>query len=306
MRLQYVQAFITLAEELNFRSAAARLCLSQPALTAQIHELERVLAVTLFERNRHGTQLTAAGAMLLPLAETAAAAWGDLIGAAAGAGVAGGRARCRFRVGLVVGGIGPPTWPTLERFQWTRPEIELVVRQLGFHNALDALADDLVDALLLHGPTDDRHAQVVTVGFTRVGVLVGRRSPWAHNETLDEEDIVPLLRYAPPAEMGREFRELWMPERALQPRRATKDLPGHGGISAMIRATALGGAVGFWPAHLTVPASSGTLVRPLEQERWAPLQVAVRRLGTEAEDLVEAARRVIAEHPGRRLADHGV
>lgn len=52
-----------LAEELNFTQAAARLRVSQPALSTQIRDLERELAVKLFERTRGGQQvaLTAAG-----------------------------------------------------------------------------------------------------------------------------------------------------------------------------------------------------------------------------------------------------
>ncbi len=52
-----------LAEELNFTQAAARLRVSQPALSTQIRDLERELAVKLFERTKGGQQvvLTAAG-----------------------------------------------------------------------------------------------------------------------------------------------------------------------------------------------------------------------------------------------------
>lgn len=45
MQLQHLQAFLALAEELNFRLAAARLCLSQLGLSEQLHDLERELGV---------------------------------------------------------------------------------------------------------------------------------------------------------------------------------------------------------------------------------------------------------------------
>ncbi len=48
MRLQHLQAFLALAEELNFRLAAARPCLSQPGLSEQLQDLERELGVRLF------------------------------------------------------------------------------------------------------------------------------------------------------------------------------------------------------------------------------------------------------------------
>ena len=58
MRVEQVRAFVVLAEELNFRRAAARLFVSQPTLTAQLHQLERDLGVVLFDRGPGGTRLT--------------------------------------------------------------------------------------------------------------------------------------------------------------------------------------------------------------------------------------------------------
>jgi len=295
MRLQHLKAFLTLAEELNFRNAAARLCVSQPTLTAHIQELETALGVLVFERGRRGTRLTPEGERLLPFAATAAAALGDLLSAAAAGDSRRLRERRRFRVGLVVGGIGPLTWPTLEAFQWSRPDLELVVRQLGFRNGLAALAGDTVDALLLHGPADDRQAEVTTIGHVRVGVLLGTSHPLAQNGALDAVDVVPLLRYLPPPEMGPQFRRFWVPESPRRLRPPTRALADTGGITDMTRASALGGAVGLWPVHLSVATSSGAVVRPLEQERWAPLQVAVRVRSPEADALVEAAKKVVAQ-----------
>ena len=54
MRVEPARALVALAEELNFRRAAARLFVSQPALTAQLHPLERDLGVTLFDRGPGG------------------------------------------------------------------------------------------------------------------------------------------------------------------------------------------------------------------------------------------------------------
>jgi DNA-binding transcriptional LysR family regulator len=56
---------MAVAEERNFGRAAARLHVSQPPITRQIHMLESELGVLLFERTRWGVNLTPAGEELL-------------------------------------------------------------------------------------------------------------------------------------------------------------------------------------------------------------------------------------------------
>lgn len=58
--------FLAVAEEQHFGRAAQRLNMSQPPLTEQIKVLEQSLKLQLFERSRRGTQLSAAGAAILP------------------------------------------------------------------------------------------------------------------------------------------------------------------------------------------------------------------------------------------------
>jgi DNA-binding transcriptional LysR family regulator len=59
--LRLMRAAVAVAEELNFSRAAARLHVSQPALTKQIQDLEGFLNIKLFERNHQRVTLTDAG-----------------------------------------------------------------------------------------------------------------------------------------------------------------------------------------------------------------------------------------------------
>jgi acetyl esterase/lipase len=65
IELRHLRSFVAVAEELNFGRAAARLYVSQPALSRQIQALERLLGCRLLRRSTHRVELTLAGEALL-------------------------------------------------------------------------------------------------------------------------------------------------------------------------------------------------------------------------------------------------
>src|SRR3954471_14665898 len=65
VEIRHLRAFVAVAEDLNFSRAAARLYLSQPALSRQIRALERLLGCELLRRTTHRVELTIAGSALL-------------------------------------------------------------------------------------------------------------------------------------------------------------------------------------------------------------------------------------------------
>lgn len=65
MDLQRLREFIAVAEYLNFSQAATHLFITQPVLSRHIADLERMLGVQLFVRNKQKVQLTAIGQLFL-------------------------------------------------------------------------------------------------------------------------------------------------------------------------------------------------------------------------------------------------
>ncbi len=99
MDLNLIKCFVAVASEGNLTRASERLHLSQPALSLQLKKLNEQLGLTLFKRTPRGMRLTAHGEQLLPAAERALAAVGDLCGMATGLV---GQVAGRLRIGTIV------------------------------------------------------------------------------------------------------------------------------------------------------------------------------------------------------------
>ena len=137
-QLQYV---VAVAETLGFHKAAERCHVSQPTLSAQVKQLEDVLGVQLFERDRRRVLLTAAGAVVVAHARRVLLEIDDMIAAAkqliepcSGT----------FRIG-VIPTIAPYLLPDVVPAVRARyPKLQLVFRE----EKTDALVADLREGRL--------------------------------------------------------------------------------------------------------------------------------------------------------------
>lgn len=150
--LKRLNAFVTLAEELHFGHAAARLNLTQPPLTLAIKELELEMGAQLFERTKRSVRLTAAGAALLPEARALLAQAERLPGVAqaAAAGIAG-ELRLAF-VSIVDYSFLPDL---LREYARAYPGVRVQLREATTDVQLADLLERRIDVGILLGPIAD-------------------------------------------------------------------------------------------------------------------------------------------------------
>ncbi|MFL9885071.1 LysR family transcriptional regulator [Paraburkholderia agricolaris] len=125
MDLTLLRAFVTVAREGNLTRAAVQLHLTQPAVSLQIKHLQETLGVTLFTRTSHGLSLTRDGQALLPHAERALGAAGDVERAAASLRH---EVRGRLRIGTILDPAFLRLGGFLKQLVETWPHIETALR----------------------------------------------------------------------------------------------------------------------------------------------------------------------------------
>ena len=156
--LRELRYFVATAEELTVTAAAARLFVSQPALSKQLRALERRLGFDLFIRLPRGLALTDQGSALLPVVRTMLETWDR--------GYLEARALTHPRQ-LVVGmqtAVGRDLQrPAVQRFRERAPGWTVSLRLVGWDDPTAGLADATSDVafLWLPVPADDIATRVL-------------------------------------------------------------------------------------------------------------------------------------------------
>jgi len=191
MRLEQLQAFLSVAETGSFQQAARKCGVTQSTISRQVQGLEAEVGLSLFHRSAHA-KLTVGGERLLPHARKICQTWrnaavelGDLL--------AGKQPElCVAAIHSVCAAYLPPV---LQRFCRDYPEVQLWVTSLGSDRALKVLKDGLVDIAVVMNNRYFTQApeMLVEVLYNEpIEVLM------AANHPLAEYDRVPwseLIRY---------------------------------------------------------------------------------------------------------------
>jgi DNA-binding transcriptional LysR family regulator len=151
--LRQLRYFVTVAEELHFGRAAARLHMTQPPLSQTIQALEELLGAPLFLRNRRSVELTPAGQALLPEARrmlAQAAELPELVRRAA-AGESG-----RLALAFVSSADYSVLPPFLRSYRAQYPQVQIVLQEATSDLQVDDLLHNRIDAGLLIPPLPDK------------------------------------------------------------------------------------------------------------------------------------------------------
>lgn len=150
MDLKQLRYFVAVAEELHFGRAAARLFISQPALSFDIKKLEEQLGIQLLQRNNKSVKLTPAGRVLLDEARSlllqAEQARRLTLRSAQGA-------LGRLRVGFVSSMLYQGLPAAVARYEALYPGMEVVLREINSAEQAQALQHGQIDIGFVHRGT---------------------------------------------------------------------------------------------------------------------------------------------------------
>jgi LysR family transcriptional regulator, hydrogen peroxide-inducible genes activator len=186
LSLRQLQYVVAVADTLGFHKAAVRCHVSQPTLSAQVQQLESVLGVRIFERDRRRVLVTRAGMDIVARARRVLVEAEDLLAIAT-------RLREPF-VGTLRIGVIPTVAPYLlpeimPKVGKAYPKLALVFREEKTADIVRELAEGTLDAGLLALEADVgacAHAEIARDSFV---AALPRGHPLARKKRLDLSDL---------------------------------------------------------------------------------------------------------------------
>ncbi|MGD9925109.1 MAG: LysR family transcriptional regulator [Pseudorhodoplanes sp.] len=295
MELRHLRCFVALAEELHFTRAAERLNIEQPPLSRAIKELEDDLGVVLFDRNRRGTVLTAAGAAFLQdvrrLLTVLKHAQENVKAVAAGLSGS-------LRIAVSDGAIDPRLSVFLARCREEEPEIEIRLSEVPLAEQLRGLRSGDFSIGFAH--TAEVGDGIVTepIWHDPLMVAVPARHPLLSHKAVPLHKLAsyPLVLCDPRMCEGY-CREL---TRLLRPLEREPDVAEHvSSLDMMLTLVGAGYGLGFTTAtRVALSQRPDVVIRPLAVDS-AVITTYLLRLASE--DLPMSVERFIArlrEHSG--------
>lgn len=182
MDLTLLRSLIVVAEAGTITGAAARLNVTQPALSRRIHQLEEHLGVTLLERGRKGVRLTPIGAMVLPEARVLAERYDNLLAeVAAHARLEGGT----VRIGGGATAVSFVLPDAIAAYQADHPSVRFEVKEAGSREVTESVIDGRSELGVVTLPVTARDVEERPLVEDRIVLICARNHPLARARRID-------------------------------------------------------------------------------------------------------------------------
>jgi len=293
LELRHLRSFLAVADELNFTRAAERLHVAQPALSAQIRQLEAQLGCELFVRTTRTVKLSPHGELLLPDAREivgrADEAAAKLTAAARGEhGV--------LRVGFVGHGAGETGTEILRTFAAEFPTItQELIESPTLEETQRQVRDNETDVAFVWLPLLYPELASTSIQTERKLLAILEENPLAEKAELAPSDLYEQPIVAPWEHMPAEMLEFWMG--TLRPYGRLRDDPNAKGIDECFSFVTRGVAAFCVPESVErFYVRPGVVFRPIADVAPAEIHLAWRRESRNraVPRFVELARAVIA------------
>ncbi|MEW6037417.1 MAG: LysR family transcriptional regulator [Pseudomonadota bacterium] len=222
LELRHLQTLLALVETGTLSKAAARVFLTQSAISHQIKQLEEHYGVVLFERKTQPLRLSPAGQRLHSLAETVMKAVREAERDVAR--IAQGNSG-QLRIAVECHTCFDWLMPAMDQFREHWPEVELDLVS-GFHaDPLGLLREDRAELVVVSEPQARDGVAFHPLFLFEIVGLVSRQHPLAPKTFLAPEDFAEetLLSYPVPEDMLDIVRKVLKP-RGIEPKRRTAEL----------------------------------------------------------------------------------
>ncbi|MGW5419122.1 LysR family transcriptional regulator [Streptomyces sp. NPDC003943] len=282
IELRHLRCFLAIAEEGNLTRAAARLHLTQPAVSRTLAALEKHMGARLVDRSTHHVSLTPEGRDVRDRAAAAVAAFDAAVDPA--------RLHHRpLRLGHAWSAFGPYTTPLLRRWQREHPGTPLELLRIDDRTA--GLLRGEVDAALLRGPVEIPGLAAEELLTERRVAAVPADSPLATRDTLTLAELATQTAILNPVS-GTTTLDLWPP--AARPRSTLTVANTDDWLTAIAAGRGIGVSAASTAALHPHP---GVAYRPLPDAPPLPVLLAWRDGDRHPAtgELVEMARQIAGE-----------
>ncbi|MEI6084129.1 MAG: LysR substrate-binding domain-containing protein [Verrucomicrobiota bacterium] len=273
MELRHLRYFVTVAEELNFSRAAARLRVAQPAISRQIRDLEETLGVKLFERTARAVRLTEAGRAFVVEAKAVLRRMDEAVRVVQATGQSG-----ELRVGYAPSLTVEILPAALRAFQETNPGARVALHDLSTREMLAGLCDDRLDLALLVQPTK---AALTGLRFEELRryawcVAVAVTHPLARRRQVGLPAVATERLLAYDRDQYPEYHDQLVQFFGKAPAIAEE----HDSVTSLMAAIEAGRGVAIVPQSLACLAGPRLKLRPLQPAPPALVIGALSRMGT--------------------------